>query len=133
MSGKELHPSVKKFKEFVKNNPKLLSEVKEGKATLQELYEDWYLLGEEDSRWDGAAGSVKENKQEASEKGESAWVSKIIGALKNMDADQFQGQIHNISQAIGAIQGVLSQFTGNPPQGGGSQSGPSHPFEFRKD
>ena len=132
MSGKELHPSVKKFKEFIKNNPHLLLEVREGKTTLQELYEEWYLLGEDDSRWEGSA-DAEENKQEDAGKGESDWMGKIMGVFKKMDPEQFQGQIHNISQAIGAIQGVLSQFTGNQPQDGGNQNRPSHPFEFRKD
>ncbi len=52
MAQKKLHPSVIKFKEFVKNNPKLIQEVRKGKATWQELYEDWYVLGEEDKRWE---------------------------------------------------------------------------------
>ena len=132
MSGKELHPSVKKFKEFIKNNPNLLLEVREGTTTLQELYKEWYLLGEEDSRWERSA-DAKANKNEDSGKGESDWMGKIMGVLKKMDPEQFQGQIHNISQAIGAIQGVLAQFTGNQPQDGGAPNRPSHPFEFRKD
>ena len=52
MTEKKLHPSVLQFKEFVKNNPKIIQEVRKGKATWQELYEDWYLLGEDDSRWE---------------------------------------------------------------------------------
>jgi hypothetical protein len=55
-----------------------------------------------------------------------------------MDANQFQSHVNNLSQAIGAIQGLLGQFQG--PQGGPSQSnqkrdmeGPTHPFTFRKD
>lgn len=61
MTKTKLHPSVEKFKEFVKQNPQIIKEVRAGNTTWQELYEDWYLLGEEDSRWD----SYKENKDEA--------------------------------------------------------------------
>ena len=49
---KNLHPSVIKFKEFVKNNPALIKEVRNGNSTWQEMYEDWFLLGEEDNRWE---------------------------------------------------------------------------------
>lgn len=50
--GKTLHPKVKEFKEFVRNHPKIVKEVRNGNANWQDLFEDWYLLGEEDSTWD---------------------------------------------------------------------------------
>ncbi|MCM3587065.1 YlbD family protein [Mesobacillus maritimus] len=138
MAGKRLHPSVQQFKAFVKNNPGLIKEVRDGKATWQELYEDWYLLGEEDSRWesfkDTSTESSKEKTESKSEKS-SEWMPKIISMVKNMDQEQLQGQIGNISQAIAAIQGVLSQFQGSQPssQSPKSNNAPKHPFSFRKD
>lgn len=134
MAPKKLHPSVVKFKEFVKNNPKLVQEVRKGKATWQEIYEDWYLLGEEDKRWETIGSETNpeaENKTET--KGE--WMSNIMGMVKNMDANQIQNHINNLSQAIGAIQGVLSQFQGNTGAGNAAKppEGPKHPFSFRKD
>jgi hypothetical protein len=144
---KKLHPSVIKFKEFVKNNPKLIQEVRQGRATWQELYEDWYLLGEDDERWETIGMSKKDNtglainKKEAEESNndkKTDWMSAITGIMKKMDANQFQAHVNNLSQAIGAIQGLLAQFQGS--QGGPSQpnqhrdmEGPAHPFTFRKD
>lgn len=133
MSKTKLHPSVEKFKEFVKQNPKIVREVRSGNATWQELYEDWYLLGEEDSRWD----SFKESKgEEAPKEKKSDWMGNIMGALKTMDANQMQGYINNLSQALGAVQGVISQFQGGKQTGGGQKSSnqkPNNPFTFRKD
>lgn len=133
MAKKKLHPSVQKFKEFVKAHPALIQEVRNGSTTWQELYEDWYLLGEDDPRWGNNSNSEKAEKGDEQEK-KSDWLGTIMGAVQNMDPEQLQGQIYNISQAIGAIQGVLSQFQGNK---GGQQvsksSGPGHPFSFRKD
>ncbi|PLR97407.1 YlbD family protein [Bacillus sp. T33-2] len=131
MAKKNLHPSVKKFKEFVKSNPKIIQEVRSGKATWQELYEEWYLLGEDDPRWH----LDNERKPEPSgEEQKMDWYSKILGAVKNMDPDKLQWQINNISQALSALQGVIAQFQGqsksNPiPE----KEGPKHPFLFRKD
>ncbi|MCM3665762.1 YlbD family protein [Mesobacillus subterraneus] len=133
MAKKKLHPSVQKFKEFVKAHPALIQEVRSGSTTWQELYEDWYLLGEDDPRWGTKSNSEKAEKDDEQEK-KTDWLGTIMGAVQNMDPEQLQGQIYNISQAIGAIQGVLSQFQGNK---GGQQvsksSGPGHPFSFRKD
>jgi hypothetical protein len=133
MAKKKLHPSVEKFKEFVKVHPELVQEVRKGNTTWQEMYEDWYLLGEDDPKWTNKSKNDRNADSEEKEK-KTDWLGTIMGAVKSMDPEQVQGQIHNISQALGAIQGVLSQFQGNK---GGKQapnsSGPPHPFSFRKD
>jgi hypothetical protein len=135
--GKAIHPSIQQFKMFVKENPGLIKEVRSGNASWQELYEEWYLLGEEDARWDSyREGNEATQKQEDSEEeGKSGeWMSKIMHTVKNMDQEQLQGQIGNISQAIAAIQGVLSQFQGGQQSNPSSNhDAPQNPFSFRKD
>lgn len=137
MTQKKLHPSVLKFKEFVKNNPKVIQEVRKGNSTWQELYEDWYLLGEEDKRWE-TIGTENNSEPEKKTESKGDWMSNIMGMVKKMDPDQMQGHINNLSQALGAIQGVISQFQGNSGSTGGvgapkASEGPKHPFLFRKD
>lgn len=133
MTTKRLHPSVQKFKEFVKEHPKMVLEVRSGNATWQDLYEEWYLLGEEDSRWD----EYKEYSEEEHPKEEKKeWFPHIFGAIKNMDPEQLQGHIYSLSQALGAVQGLLSQFqAGNSskPTANNQANQPQHPFHFRKD
>lgn len=135
MTQKKLHPSVLKFKEFVKNNPNLIKEVRSGKATWQELYEDWYLLGEEDSRFKTLGDeTIPEKAEDKETDGKTDWKSNILGMFKNMDANQIQGHINNLSQAIGAIQGVLTSFqSSNPANSAKPPEGPKNPFSFRKD
>lgn len=136
LTQKKLHPSVLKFKEFVKNNPKLIQEVRKGNSTWQELYEEWYLLGEEDPRWD-SIGVEKHKGQGENDETKTDWVSSVIGMMKKVDANQMQYHLNNLSQAIGAIQGVISQFQGMNNQQQLHQprepQGPSNPFSFRKD
>jgi hypothetical protein len=135
MAPKKLHPSVIKFKDFVKSNPKLIQEVRKGNATWQELYEDWYLLGEDDKRWETLGSDKTETETENSTETKGDWKSNLVGMVKNMDANQMQQHINNLSQAIGAIQGVLSQFQGGNPGSNPAKppEGPVHPFSFRKD
>jgi hypothetical protein len=134
MSQKKMHPSILKFKEFVRNNPKIIQEVRKGNSTWQELYEDWYLLGEDDTHWDSIGeekGSVMERE---SSDNKTDWMSTVTGMLKKMDPNQVQHHINNLSQAIGAIQGLLIQFQGsNPPNQVRELEGPKNPFSFRKD
>ncbi|WML43580.1 YlbD family protein [Neobacillus sp. PS3-40] len=134
MAQKKLHPSVSKFKEFVRNNPKIIQEVRKGNATWQELYEDWYLLGEEDSRWD-SIGKEKISENEATPEKKTDLMASITGMMKKMDPNQVQHHINSLSQAIGAIQGLLTQFQGSnqPTNQVKELEGPKHPFSFRKD
>ena len=131
MGKKVLHPSVEQFKDFVKKNPKIIQEVKDEKFTWQELYEDWYLLGEEDPRWEEFR---KENKNTPEEEAKTDLIGQIMGAVKRMDVNQLEGHIYNLSKALDAVQGVISQFQGaNPKKSLPKSERPPHPFMFRKD
>ena len=59
MTKQKLHPNVQKFKNFVKKHPGLVVDVKKGKKTWQDLYEDWYLLGDDDPKWESLSVEVK--------------------------------------------------------------------------
>lgn len=131
--SKKLHPSVQQFKEFVKKNPHLINEVRQGTSTWQELYEEWYLLGEDDSRWGSSSSNDGGKTEEKSSKSDGELVGLIWNRLKKMDPNQLQNHISSLSEAIGAVQGILSQFQGNKNVPKGGSSGPSNPFSFRKD
>ncbi len=133
MDDSKLHPSVQDFKHFLKDNPKIVKDVRMGKKTWQEIYEDWSLLGEEDEVWNEYKGEKKGGEEDKKiEKGE--FVSQLLNQLKKMDPDQIQNQIGNISQVLGAIQGVISQFQSS---GQTEKTSPpvqnNHPFRFRQD
>ncbi|WP_034644819.1 YlbD family protein [Bacillus methanolicus] len=133
MVKKKLDPSVQKFKEFVQSNPKIILKVRKGEATWQELYEDWYLLGEDDPRWDSYRSEQTEQKESETEKKDD-WKAQLIGLFKKMDANQIEKHIHNLSQALGAIQNVIGQFQESTKTKSTSEKvQPPHPFQFRKD
>lgn len=142
--AKRKRPSVDGFREFVKEHPHLVNEVRSKQASWQELFEEWYLLGEDHPRWqaDGSVGEPKENTGSQSppvEKGDQSTelIGSLMNAVKNMDMGQIQQYITNANQAIGAIQGVLSAFQGNksgdtsPPPKEKEQR--ANPFLFTKD
>jgi hypothetical protein len=131
MEKKKLHPSIEQFKEFVKKNPKVRDEVRSGNSTWQELYEDWYLLGEGDPRWN-AFSDVQEKSEDTDQK--TDLIKQIMAAVKKMDAKQIDYHINNLSQALSAVQGVISQFqSGKPTNPVNKNEHPPHPFMFRKD
>jgi hypothetical protein len=130
---KNLHPSVEKFKRFVKKHPKIIQEVRKGHKTWKEFYEDWYLFGEEDEIWNQYKEGKKEQKKE--QKTESSnFMNKIVSTLKNMDVNEMQQHIASVQEAISAIQNVIGQFQGmKQSQSSSVVPREHHPFSFRKD
>lgn len=133
MTGKKLHPSVEKFKTFIKEHPNLIKLVRNNEYSWQELYEDWYLLGEDDPKW--AQYKQRDAIQSGQEEDEKKWVQQLTGLIKKMDVNQMDHHINSLSQAIGAIQGVLTQFQGNSQENipNKQNDSPRNPFSFRKD
>lgn len=143
--------SVERFRNFIKMHPHLRKEVKSKQTTWQELFEEWYLLGEDHPRWNNeersetkeeSPSSVKEEGQpEKTDVQSTEFLSMVLNALKNMDVAQIQQYITNANQAIGAIQGVLEAFQGSkndrgndePTQQQSQSEQRSNPFVFRKD
>ncbi|MGD6848653.1 YlbD family protein [Rossellomorea aquimaris] len=137
--GKSLHPKVKEFKGFVRKHPKIVKDVRNGDANWQDLFEDWYLLGEDDTRWDKYKDEAAKESSPTNQGSKSGWMDQVGDMVKKMDANQLQQHINSLSEALGAVQGVLSQFQSNNNRGSGTATKtetppkPSHPFSFRKD
>ncbi|QQZ08064.1 YlbD family protein [Heyndrickxia vini] len=137
MGNKKLHPTVEQFKVFVKEHPKLISEVKNGSNTLQSFYEDWYLLGEEDPFWEKYRNNDEgdiDTPLESNEKTETdgKWMKQIGSIIQKVDANQMQYHLNNLSQVIASVQGVLAQFQGEK-QSTAPTNEQRNPFSFRKD
>ena len=133
MTKKKLHPSVEEFKQFIKEHTHLIQLVRKGEYTWQELYEDWYLLGADDPRWQeySSSSSKKVKKEESNSNG---WWNQISGLLKNMDAKQVDGYIEKLNEAISSVQGVLSQFQSQRSEDSSPMNQERNdPFSFRKD
>jgi hypothetical protein len=126
--GKNLHPSVEQFKQFVKRHPKMIKEVRSGNKTWKEFYEDWYLFGEEDEIWE----RYKEAKEVETSTSES-FMSRIVSSLKNIDANELGKYIANFQEAISAIQNIIGQFQSGNPNHSHTNAQNHHPFSFRKD
>jgi len=110
MSKSTLHPSVKEFKEFVNKYPQLRQEIRNNEMPLQEYYEKWALLGEDDPVWDKYKNNVSD--QSTNEQGgvQGEFFSQIMSMAKNMDITKVQQHVEQVSIAIQTIQTILGQY-----------------------
>ena len=100
------------FKQFVKNNPKLIKFVKNNEMTWQKFYEMYDLYGEEESVWKDYIGKDEttinntdnniENKAKAGIAGLT--LSEVVNWFKNVDLDGLQEGIGNFQRVLGVVQ-----------------------------
>lgn len=136
---------VEEFKQFVKRHPDLIKEVRKGNTTWQKLYEEWYLLGEDDPSWrkykreSSKQSANNKTENESDEKTGSELFMQIINYVKKLDMDQVQQHIEQLNTAIESLQQFLTEMNKNQSEKDGMNNmrgrrrGPRNPFAFRKD
>ncbi|WP_010097894.1 YlbD family protein [Ornithinibacillus scapharcae] len=124
----ELHPTVRQFREFINQHPKLRKELRKTGRSWQEYYEKWLLLGEEDAFWDEYkdehVGSESSNDQK------NELLGQMMRYFENVDINKVQKQVHQLSGTIATVQELLDQFQGNK-RGNPQQERP--PFGWFRD
>lgn len=98
MSQKTIEP----FKAFVKKHPGLLDEVKKGKWTWKELYEEWQIFGENDQRWE----RYKQNDETKTEHGFLG----IFAKMKNINLQDVQKNIVELKELVQTIQQLIHEI-----------------------
>ncbi len=130
MTSKKVHPSVQQFKDFVRKHPQLIQEVRKGNKDWQEVFEDWYLLGENDMIWQQYKDEQQKEVKDDAPKADI--MSQIFSAVKKMDMNTVNHHLTNMSSTISTLQGLFDQF-GSKGSGQSSSGSSQHPFSFRKD
>ncbi|EKN68470.1 putative coat protein [Schinkia azotoformans MEV2011] len=139
----KLHPKVAEFKKFVERHPGIVKEVRSKEKSWQELFEDWYMFGEEDSMWEKYRSGFENVSEIATKKDnpkkDSDFMSQILSIVKNIDMNEMQKHISNVSGAIANVQQIIEQFQGfkqnntnNNPRMNGPRN-PRQPFQYNKD
>ena len=86
------------FREFIKGKPELISYVKNGKGSWQDLYEVYDLYGEDNEVW---SKYVVDDKNSSLEE-----LSKLV---KNINMDNIQKHINNAQKVIGVIEELTTK------------------------
>ena len=85
-----------KFKEFVKNNPRLIEYVKGSNKSWQDLYEIYSLYGEDETIWNNY---LKDNK---------TGINELISMIQNVNLDKVKNTVNSLEKAITIIQNIGS-------------------------
>ena len=93
------------FKEFVKNNPKLITYVKNNEMTWQKFYEMYDLYGEDEKVWKDYIEKKEEDTTKATTNVlKGLTLSEMLNWFKNVDLDSLQEGIGNVQRVLGVVQ-----------------------------
>ena len=85
------------FKKFVKENPKLIKYVRDGKKTWQNIYEIFNLYGSDQKAWKEYLGE------------ETTTGLDILSWLKGIDIDSIQSGIESLQRVLGVVEDFTSK------------------------
>ena len=99
--------SIDKFKNFVKNNPKLINHVRNGNMSWQKFYELYDLYGEDNNVWNEYITDNRTSNTEVKNNTNSGMFSSILEMAKNIDTNKLQDGISSIQKALGLFGDML--------------------------
>lgn len=111
MTHHELDPSIKQFKRFVNQYPRLCADIHSKNVSIQSVYEKWMKVGEDDAYWDtfnNASHKQEENNASTEQTGEL--IQTIMDATKNMDMNKVQSYVEQVSAAVQSVQEIVESF-----------------------
>lgn len=98
---------IDNFKLFVKNNPNLITYVKNNTMSWQKFYELYDLYGEDNSVWNEYLNKDITVNSTKTESKKSSKFSDILDMAKNLDTNKLQDSISSVQKAIGLIGDIL--------------------------
>lgn len=91
------------FKEFVKGHPKLKFEVRDGKRSWQSIFDEWVLLGSDDSSWSQYIDD-KENALASVQNQE--FMRSALGYLQKINPDSINKTLGTVQKVLQIVQGI---------------------------
>lgn len=107
----DIMTNIDNFKAFVKQNPSLVTYVKEGNMTWQKFYELYDLYGENNNIWDTYLKKETPSKKNNTSKSS---LTSIMEMAKNLDSDKLQDSITSIQKAISLFGDIILKDNKTP-------------------
>ena len=98
---------IDNFKLFVKNNPNLITYLKNNTMSWQKFYELYDLYGEDNNVWNEYLNKDTTVNTTKTESKKSNKFSDILDMAKNLDTNKLQDGISSVQKAIGLIGDIL--------------------------
>lgn len=114
-----MEPQLTRFKQFARNHPKLVEEVRGNRKTWQEIYEEWMIFGEDHDIWDpyrseniktASARKGNDHSPVKESEGQKESPFAVLSLLKNIDFDDLLDYASQINEALKSVQKLVEQY-----------------------
>nr|WP_275296751.1 spore coat protein YlbD [Bacillus sp. REN10] len=95
-----LHPEVQRFKQYMNERPQLKQMVRRREKTLQQLFEEWYQMGE----------VIHQERVEKEEEASPNWIEKALNTLASLDSNKWNSYIAECQSILEIIQLMVEDF-----------------------
>ena len=102
------------FRGFVKNNTFLISYVKNGEKTWQDMYEIYDLYGEDEDAWEKFL--MNANRENVTQKSNHHF-DEFVRMAKNIDVNKVQEGITSLQKTLGLFGELFTSKNGNNGSG----------------
>lgn len=92
------------FRMFVNSHPLLRDEVRSGKSTWQNIYEEWVLYGENNPEWNKYVAQDTAKDKPTSFNFDS--VKNIVGYIQKINPDSLNRTLNSVQKIIQIVQTV---------------------------
>ncbi|MCK9471453.1 MAG: spore coat protein YlbD [Bacilli bacterium] len=106
------------FREFISRFPKIRDDVRSGKRTWQNIYEEWVLYGENDQQWlkyvDGeqnytSSSNPRQQQMQQQSLGDS--VKNIVSYIQKINPDSLNRTLNTVQKVVQIAQSFGSKST----------------------
>lgn len=116
-----VNSKIDDFKLFVRANPFLITYIRDGKKTWQELYELYDICGDDEESWnkyleENSTSTEDKNNKTSSTSSFSEHVEELVNMAKRVDVDKVQEGITSLQKTL-TLFGDLFTNKGNNSQG----------------
>lgn len=101
--------NVDNFKTFVKNNPNLVTHVRNGNMSWQNFYELYDLYGEKEEIWKEYLQKKERSINIEKKTNTTSTFSNILEMAKNIDTNKLQDGITSIQKAISLFSDMITK------------------------
>lgn len=102
-----MESKMDQFREFVSKHPLLRDEVRSGKRSWQNIYEEWVLYGEGDKEWEGYKETKKkpeETKTNQEPQSLNDSVKNILSYVQKINPDSLNKTLNSVQKVVQIAQ-----------------------------
>lgn len=102
-----MNSRIEEFRSFVSKHPLLKDEVRKNERTWQNIYEEWYLYGEDDPSWNKYQEENKKENKKQSELGSTInmdSIKNIVSYVQKLNPDSVNKTLSTVQKVIQIAQ-----------------------------